>query len=82
MRLTGSNEFRVTTDLANNGADKFTFAKLAAGSSTEAQYITVGYDKSFDGSSLSSINGDVTVLTVSDLNGQNLDNLWVKDDPG
>ncbi|MTS81511.1 autotransporter outer membrane beta-barrel domain-containing protein [Phascolarctobacterium faecium] len=74
LRLTGSNEFRVTTDLANNGADKFTFAKLAAGSSTEAQYITVGYDKSFDGSSLSSINGDVTVLTVSDLNGQNLDN--------
>ena len=74
LRLTGSNEFRVTTDLANNGADKFNFAKLAAGSSTEAQYITVGYDKSFDGSSLSSINGDVTVLTVSDLNGQNLDN--------
>ena len=74
LRLTGSNEFRVTTDLANNGADKFTFAKLAAGSSTEAQYITVGYDKAFDGSSLSSINGDVTVLTVSDLNGQNLDN--------
>ena len=74
LKLAGSNEFRVTTDLNNNAADKFTFAKLAAGSSTEAQYITIGYDKAFDGSSLSSINGDVTVLTVSDLNGQNLDN--------
>ena len=74
LKLAGSNEFRVTTDLANNSADKFTFAKLADNSSTDVQYITVGYDKSFDGSNLGSITGDVAVLTVTDLNGQNLDN--------
>ena len=74
LKLAGSNEFRVTTDLANNSADKFTFAKLVDNSSTDVQYITVGYDKSFDGSNLGSITGDVAVLTVTDLNGQNLDN--------
>ena len=50
------------------------FAKLVDNSSTDVQYITVGYDKSFDGSNLGSITGDVAVLTVTDLNGQNLDN--------
>ena len=45
LELVGSNTFRVTTDLTNNVADKFTFAKLADNSSTEKQYITVGYDK-------------------------------------
>ena len=74
LKLAGSNEFRVTTDLANNSADKFTFAKRVDNSSTDVQYITVGYDKSFDGSNLGSITGDVAVLTVTDLNGQNLDN--------
>ena len=74
LKLAGSNEFRVMTDLANNSADKFTFAKLVDNSSTDVQYITVGYDKSFDGSNLGSITGDVAVLTVTDLNGQNLDN--------
>ena len=74
LKLAGSNEFRVTTDLVNNSADKFTFAKLVDNSSTDVQYITVGYDKSFDGSNLGSITGDVAVLTVTDLNGQNLDN--------
>ena len=31
LQLSGSNEFRVTTDLANNKSDRFTFAKLASG---------------------------------------------------
>ena len=74
LKLAGSNEFRVTTDLTNNAADKFTFAKLADGSSIETQYITVGYDKAFDGSDLTSISGDAVVLTVTDRNGQNLEN--------
>ena len=58
LKLEGSNTFRVTTDLKSDAADKFTFNSLAAGSSTENQYITVGYDKAFDGSDLTSINGD------------------------
>lgn len=74
LKLAGSNEFRVTTDLTNNAADKFTFARLADGSSIETQYITVGYDKAFDGSDLTSISGDAVVLTVTDRNGQNLEN--------
>lgn len=74
LKLAGSNEFRVTTDLTNNAADKFTFVRLADGSSIETQYITVGYDKAFDGSDLTSISGDAVVLTVTDRNGQNLEN--------
>lgn len=39
----------------------------------ETQYITVGYDKAFDGSDLTSISVyDAVVLTVTDRNGQNL----------
>ena len=72
LKLEGSNTFRVTTDLKSDAADKFTFNSLAAGSSTENQYITVGYDKAFDGSDLTSINGDAVVLTFGELNGQNL----------
>ena len=88
LRLAGSNTFKVATDLSNvtPNADKFTFAKLAADSSTATQYITVGYDKAFDGSRLNSFIGDVTVLTVTDLEpGQNLNNFVgkesVMDDP-
>ena len=88
LQLTGSNTFKVATDLSNvtPNADKFTFAKLAADSSTATQYITVGYDKAFDGSRLNSFIGDVTVLTVTDLEpGQNLNNFVgkesVMDDP-
>ncbi len=85
-QLSGSNEFRVTTDLANNKSDRFNFAKLASGSSMEEQYITVGYDKAFDGSSADSISGsNVVVLSVADLNGQTLGNFVGKesimDDP-
>ena len=88
LQLTGSNTFKVATDLSNvtPNADKFTFAKLAADSSTATQYITVGYDKAFDGSRLNSFIGEVTVLTVTDLeSGQNLNNFVgkesVMDDP-
>ena len=88
LRLAGSNTFKVAADLSNvtPNADKFTFAKLAADSSTATQYITVGYDKAFDGSSLDSFIGEVTVLTVTDLApGQNLNNFIgkesVMDDP-
>ena len=88
LRLAGSNTFKVAADLSNvtPNADKFTFAKLAADSSTATQYITVGYDKAFDGSSLDSFIGEVTVLTVTDLeHGQNLNNFVgkesVMDDP-
>ena len=88
LRLAGSNTFKVATDLSNvtPNADKFTFAKLAADSSTATQYITVGYDKAFDGSRLDSFIGEVTVLTVTDLeHGQNLNNFIgkesVMDDP-
>ena len=88
LQLAGSNTFKVATDLSNviPNADKFTFAKLAAGSSTATQYITVGYDKAFDGSKLDSFIGDVTVLTVTNLAaGQNLNNFVGKasemDDP-
>jgi len=88
LQLTGSNTFKVAADLSNvtPNADKFTFAKLAADSSTATQYITVGYDKAFDGSSLDSFIGEVTVLTVTNLeHGQNLNNFVgkesVMDDP-
>ena len=86
LQLSGSNAFRVTTDLANNKSDRFNFAKLASGSSMEEQYITVGYDKAFDGSSADSISGsNVVVLSVADLNGQTLGNFVGKesimDDP-
>ena len=86
LQLSGSNAFRVTTDLVNNKSDRFNFAKLASGSSMEEQYITVGYDKAFDGSSADSISGsNVVVLSVADLNGQTLGNFVGKesimDDP-
>ena len=85
LQLEGSNTFRVATDLANNKADSFKFESLA-GSSTATQYITVGYDKAFDGSKLDSFVGDVTVLTITNLGaGQNLSNFVGKesemDDP-
>lgn len=76
LQLEASNTFRVNTDLGNAvpTADKFTFAKLAIGSSTDTQFITVGYDKAFDGGNRAdSVAGaEVTVLTITDLNGQSL----------
>ncbi|WP_293663339.1 autotransporter outer membrane beta-barrel domain-containing protein [uncultured Phascolarctobacterium sp.] len=72
LQLEGSNTFRVATDLTHNRADSFEFKSLAADSSTETQYITVGYDKAFDGSRLGSFIGAVTVLTIKELNSQKL----------
>ena len=72
LKLNGSNTFRFSTDLKNNTADNFTFSELATGSSTEKQYITVGYDKSFSGSVLTTITGTAVVLSFGELNGYNL----------
>ena len=78
LQLAGSNSFIVNTDLAAGTADKITFGSLAAGSSTAAQYITVGYDAAIDpyktGSTAATGGIPIDVLEITDLNGQNLDN--------
>ena len=78
LQLEGSNTFRVNTDLAAGTADKFTFDSLAAGSSTETQYITVGYDASLDpykaGSTEANGGTPIDVLEITNLNSQNLNN--------
>ena len=79
LKLAGSNTFRVNTDLTAGTADKFTFNSLAAGSSTAAQYITVGYDAALDPYKVGSVaanNGTpIDVLEITSLNGgQNLNN--------
>ena len=79
LKLAGSNTFRVNTDLAAGMADKFTFDSLAAGSSTDKQYITVGYDAALDpykeGSTGANGGTPIDVLEITNLNGgQNLNN--------
>ena len=78
LQLAGSNTFRVNTDLAAGTADKFTFDSLAAGSSTTAQYITVGYDAALDPYKAGSIEANggtpIDVLEITNLNGQDLSN--------
>ena len=78
LKLSGSNEFRVTTDLTNDAADKFTFNSLATGSSTEKQYITVGYEAALDPYKEGSIEANggipIDVLEITNLNGQDLKN--------
>ena len=78
LKLAGSNTFRVNTDLAAGTADKFTFDSLAAGSSTAAQYITVGYDAALDPYKEGSIGANggtpIDVLEITNLNGQDLNN--------
>ena len=79
LKLAGSNTFRVNTDLAAGTADKFTFDSLAAGSSTDKQYITVGYDAALDpykeGSTGANGGTPIDVLEITNLNGgQNLNN--------
>ena len=78
LKLSGSNEFRVTTDLTNDAADKFTFARLADNSSTEKQYITVGYEAALDPYKEGSIEANggipIDVLEITNLNGQDLKN--------
>ena len=78
LELQGSNTFRVNTDLAAGTADKFTFDNLATGSSTEKQYITVGYDAALDPYKVGSIEANggtpIDVLEINNLNGQELSN--------
>ena len=79
LQLAGSNTFRVNTDLNSGKADKFTFDSLAAGSSTDKQYITVGYDAALDpykeGSTGATGGTPIDVLEITNLNGgQNLNN--------
>ena len=78
LQLAGSNTFRVNTDLNLGTADKFTFDSLAAGSSTDKQYITVGYDAALDPYKEGSIGANggtpIDVLEITNLNGQDLSN--------
>ena len=78
LELQGSNTFMVNTNLAAGDADKLTFDSLAAGSSTDKQYITVGYDASLDpykeGSVGASSGNPIDVLEITNLNGQDLNN--------
>ena len=78
LELKGSNTFRVNTDLAAGTADKLTFDSLAVGSSTDKQYITVGYDAALDpykeGSIEASGGTPIDVLEINNLHGQNLSN--------
>ena len=73
LELKGSNTFRVNTDLAAGTADKFTFDNLATGSSTEKQYITVGYDAALDPYKVGSIEANggtpIDVLEITNLSG-------------
>lgn len=72
LELHGSNTLRFATDLTNNTADHMSFDSLAANSTDNVQYITVAYDKSFDGRNDNSIDGKGTVLSFANLNGNNL----------
>ena len=76
LKLEGSNTFRFTTNLANNQADSMTFDTIENNSSK--QYIQIGYEEAFKDAlskeDIVTINGSATVLTVTNLNGQNLNN--------
>ena len=76
LQLTGSNAFRFTTDLANNKADSMTFDTIENNSSK--QYIQIGYEEAFKDAlskeDIVTITGNATVLTINNLNGQNLNN--------
>ena len=76
LQLTGSNAFRFTTDLANNKADSMTFDTIENNSSK--QYIQIGYEEAFKDAlseaDIVTITGNANVLTINNLNGQNLNN--------
>ena len=76
LQLTGSNAFRFTNDLANNKADSMTFDAIENNSSK--QYIQIGYEEAFKDAlseaDIVTVNGSATVLTITNLNGQNLNN--------
>ena len=76
LQLTDSNAFRFTTDLANGKADSMTFDTIENNSSK--QYIQIGYEEAFKDAlskeDIVTITGSATVLTINNLNGQNLNN--------
>ena len=76
LKLTGSNAFRFTTDLANNKADSMTFNTIENNSA--AQYIQIGYEEAFKDAlseaDIVTVTGSANVLTINNLNGQKLDN--------
>ena len=76
LQLTGSNAFRFTTDLANDKADSMTFDTIENNSSK--QYIQIGYEEAFKDAlskeDIVTITGSATVLTINNLNSQNLNN--------
>ena len=76
LKLEGSNAFRFATDLENNKADSITFETIE--NSSAKQYIQIGYEEAFKDAlskeDIITINGSATVLTVTNLNGQNLNN--------
>ena len=76
LKLEGSNAFRFSTDLENNKADSITFETIE--NSSAKQYIQIGYEEAFKDAlskeDIITINGSATVLTVTNLNGQNLNN--------
>ena len=88
LQLTGSNTFKVAADLSNvtPNADKFTFAETWQPTAARQHNTSLSVRQSLDGSSLDSFIGEVTVLTVTNLeHGQNLNNFVgkesVMDDP-
>jgi len=76
LKLNGSNAFRFTTDLANNKADSITFDTIE--NSNAKQYIQIGYEEAFKNAlseaDIVTVSGKANVLTITNLNGQDLDN--------
>ena len=76
LKLDGSNAFRFTTDLANNKADSITFDTIENGNAK--QYIQIGYEEAFKNAlseaDIVTVSGKANVLTITNLNGQDLDN--------
>ena len=76
LKLEGSNAFRFTTNLANNQADSMTFDTIE--NNGAKQYIQIGYEEAFKDAlskeDIVTINGSANVLTITNLNGQNLNN--------
>ena len=76
LKLDGSNAFRFTTDLANNKADSITFDTIE--NSNAKQYIQIGYEEAFKNAlseaDIVTVSGKANVLTITNLNGQDLDN--------
>ena len=76
LKLEGSNTFRFTTDLAKNQADSMVFDTIV--NNGAAQYIQIGYEDAFKDAmsegDIIPVDGEVTVLEITSLNGQSLNN--------